>query len=65
MGTIILTCKNLRYHPDAAQCKMGTDYEVVDLDTALHVEPEKMRLELPEEIGKVSFGKMGRAVFNP
>lgn len=53
MDTIILSCKNLRYHVDAAQRAMNTNFPVVDLDTALHAEPEKMRLKVMEEVGNL------------
>lgn len=43
MSRIIMACDSLRQHINAAQKKAGTDYQVLELDSDLHVSPEKMR----------------------
>lgn len=43
INTIILSCTSLLLHVEAAQKKMGTDFEVVELDRHLHIAPPKMR----------------------
>lgn len=48
MRTIIISCGFLRHHVDAAQQKMNTHYEVVEMDTTLHAEPKDMRAALWE-----------------
>ena len=47
---IIFACRYLRAHLDAAQLKMGTDIPVIELDTKLHRQPEKMRARIMQEI---------------
>ena len=47
---IILTCRFLDLHLRSAQEKMGTNIPVIELDTSLHREPEKMRERILEEI---------------
>ena len=60
MKTIIISCGFLRHHVDAAQEKMNTNYEVIEMDTALHAEPKDMRAalwetmkNLPEDVERV------------
>ena len=43
MSTVILTCSSLYDYVVDAQGKMNTDYEIVTVDRADHVEPEKMK----------------------
>ncbi len=50
---IILACKNLRFHLEKAQKAMGTAIPVIELDTSLHKEPEKMREKILSEIEKI------------
>ena len=50
---IILVCKNLHHHLNCAQQAAGTDFPVIELDTSLHAEPEKMREKILEEIDKI------------
>lgn len=50
MNTIILSCGNLLDHVAAAQSKMSTNYEVVELDTRLHEFPEKMRSTIDDAL---------------
>ncbi|MBQ3404351.1 MAG: DUF1638 domain-containing protein [Oscillospiraceae bacterium] len=49
--SIIIACRYLKNHLDAAQLKMGTDIPVIELDTKLHRQPEKMRARIMREIG--------------
>ena len=51
--SIILSCQFLKHHLDRAQEKMGTDIPVIELDTTLHREPEKMRERILEEISRI------------
>lgn len=60
MNTIIMVCDSLLRHIDAAQKKAGTSYEVVELDSRLHAEPDKMNEavfqkmeELPDTVDTV------------
>lgn len=60
MSTIIISCGFLRHHLDAAQEKMNTNYDVIEMDIELHAEPEDMRSalwekmeSLPEEVDTV------------
>ena len=46
MSRIIISCGNLLHHLEAAQKKMNTSYNVVELDTELHSEPERLRRTL-------------------
>ena len=48
MSRIIISCGNLLHHLEAAQKKMNTSYNVVELDTELHSEPERLRRTLFE-----------------
>ena len=50
MEKIILACDSLRLHVEAAQAKMGTQYEVRLLDSSLHARPEKMNEAVFEAI---------------
>lgn len=50
MNTVILSCGNLLRHVEAAQQKMNTNHEVVELDTRLHEFPEKMRKTIDEAL---------------
>lgn len=42
MSAIIMACDTLLRHIEAAQKKAGTTYEVVELDSKLHADPDKM-----------------------
>lgn len=53
MNAIILVCKNLRMHLDKAQEAMQTNIPVIELDTSLHKEPEKMREKILAEIEQI------------
>lgn len=60
MDTVILCCESLLLHLNAAQQKMNTHYEIFELDSKLHAEPEKMRdavfqkmESLPDEVETV------------
>lgn len=46
MKTMIISCGFLRHHVDAAQQKMNTHHEIIEMDTALHAEPKDMRAAL-------------------
>lgn len=50
MSTVILACGNLLRHVEAAQEKMNTSYEVVELETRLHEFPEKMRKAIDDAL---------------
>ena len=50
---VILACRNLKLHLEKAQKTMGTDIPVIELDTSLHKEPEKMREKILEEIAGI------------
>lgn len=50
MKPIILACRNLKLHLEKAQESMHTHIPVIELDTSLHKEPEKMREKIMEEI---------------
>ena len=50
---VILVCKNLRFHLEKAQKAMHTDFPVIELDTSLHKEPEKMREKILSEIEQI------------
>lgn len=52
-NTIILSCTSLLLHVKAAQEKMGTNFEVVELDRRLHMEPLKMRDRIIEAMEKL------------
>lgn len=67
----ILSCESLRLHLKEAQRKMKTDYPVVEIDSALHAVPKKMRKSvfsamenLPEEVDMVliAMGHCGGAL---
>ena len=51
---VILVCKNLRFHLEKAQEAMHTNIPVIELDTSLHKEPEKMREKILTEIEQIS-----------
>ncbi|MBQ6509588.1 MAG: DUF1638 domain-containing protein [Flexilinea sp.] len=53
MNAVILVCKNLRLHLEKAQEAMHTNIPVIELDTSLHKEPEKMRERILSEIEKI------------
>jgi len=53
MRTIIISCGFLRHHVDAAQEKMNTNYEIIEMDTTLHAEPKDMRTALWETMEKL------------
>lgn len=48
MKTIIISCGFLCHHVDAAQKKMQTNYEIIEMNTELHAEPKDMRAALWE-----------------
>ncbi len=48
--TVILACSSMLLHVKAAQEQMGTDFEVVELDRELHVDPLKMRERILETL---------------
>ena len=50
---VILVCKNLRFHLEKAQEAMRTNIPVIELDTSLHKEPDKMRAKILEEIEQI------------
>lgn len=52
-NTVILSCTSLLLHVKAAQEKMGTDFEVVELDRHLHMEPKKMRERIIETMSEL------------
>lgn len=52
-NTIVLACSSMLLHVAAAQEKMGTDFEVIELDRDLHSEPEKMRLHIIETLNRL------------
>lgn len=47
-NTIIMACSSLRHHVKAAQQRMGTSFEVVELNRALHAKPARMRDKIIE-----------------
>lgn len=49
-NTVILTCSSLRTYVDIAQQKMNTDYPVITIDRIHHVEPERMKKVIQEEL---------------
>lgn len=53
MTPIILACRNLKLHLEKAQEAMHTQIPVIELDTSLHKEPEKMREKILEEIQNI------------
>ena len=53
MDTVVLTCSSLKEFVDAAQQKVGTDYEVYVIDRLYHVEPEKMKEVVAECISRL------------
>ena len=53
MNSVILVCKNLSFHLAQAQQKLASSIPVIELDTSLHKEPEKMREQILEEIEKI------------
>lgn len=46
---VILVCKNLRFHLEKAQEAMHTNIPVIELDTSLHKDPDKMREKILSE----------------
>lgn len=49
-NTVILACSSMLLHVDAAQKKMGTAYDVIELDRDNHVYPEKMKTCIQEAL---------------
>lgn len=49
-NTVILTCSSLRTHVDIAQQKMNTDYPVITIDRIHHVDPDRMKKIIQEEL---------------
>ncbi len=49
-NTIIVACSSMLLHVSAAQERMETDFEVIELDRSLHVEPLKMRERILETL---------------
>jgi len=52
-NTVILACSSMLLHVAAAQEKMKTNFEVMELDRDLHTEPEKMRLHIMEALNRL------------
>ena len=50
---VILVCKNLRFHLEKAQEAMRTDIPVIELNTSLHKDPDKMREKILSEIDRI------------
>lgn len=49
-NTVIVACSSMLLHVSAAQERMGTDFEVIELDRNLHMEPLKMRERILETL---------------
>ena len=56
MSVVILACSSLLPFVEAAQKKMNTNYPVVTVDRALHVEPADMKAAVAEKIGELCSG---------
>lgn len=52
-NTIILACSSMLLHVEAAQKKMETNFEVIDLDRSLHEYPKKMRERIIETMDRL------------
>lgn len=52
MNAAILTCSSLRTYVDIAQQKMNTDYPVIMIDRIYHVDPDRMKKVIQEELEK-------------
>jgi len=53
MSNIILACSSLTEYVDAAQKKMNTNWPVILVDRALHVEPADMKAAIKEKISQL------------
>lgn len=54
METVILTCSSLENYVKRAQDKMNTTYPVIVIDRIYHVEPEKMKTAIFQELEKLN-----------
>lgn len=54
-NTVILACSSMLLHVDAAQKKMGTAFDVIELDRDNHVYPEKMKACIQKALGGLPF----------
>lgn len=52
MNAVILSCSSLRLYVDIAQQKMNTDYPVITIDRIHHVDPDRMKKIIQEELEK-------------
>lgn len=53
MKTAILTCSSMKDFVEAAMESQGVHYDIIVIDRALHVEPERMKEEIAREIEKI------------